>query len=343
MWQATGSAADRVTWTGTLGGRAMRAAAAWLGTARGLVLTLAGVAMGGVALVTEPAVARGDLSHPMLALLILVPLALAEVALPLADAGALSVRTSAAEQRLRRIERTPPAVRDTVASAVPDDHDLDVDRVRARWERGGPLTAAVRLHAAPGERIAVVGPSGSGKSTLAALLLRFLDPAEGRVLMGGHSTRALSLDDVRRLTGLVDDHPHVFATTLVENVRLARPDATDAEVEQALRRSCLGAWLDSLPLGLHTPLGDGHAAVSGGERARIGIARSLLADQPVLVLDEPAAHLDHATATRLALEVLAGPGDHTVIWITHTPVGLHLADRVVDLATPALRTDRIEQ
>jgi ATP-binding cassette subfamily C protein CydCD len=123
----------------------------------------------------------------------------------------------------------------------------------------------------------------------------------------------------------------VFATTLVENVRLARPEATDQEVEVALRRASLGAWLDALPRGLHTWLGDGHAGVSGGERARIGIARSLLADQPVLVLDEPAAHLDHATAEELAAEVLGGPHDRAVLWITHGTVGIDRVDRVIDL------------
>jgi ATP-binding cassette subfamily C protein CydCD len=177
----------------------------------------------------------------------------------------------------------------------------------------------------------VVGPSGSGKSTLAALLLRFLDPAEGRIELGGQRLQNLRLDDVRRLTGLVDDHPHLFGTTLAENVRLARPGATDAEIEAVLRRARLGRWLDTLPDGLETWLGDGHAAVSGGERARIGIARSLLADQPVLVLDEPAAHLDHATACELADEVLTGNRDRSVLWITHGTAGLDLVDEIVDL------------
>jgi ATP-binding cassette subfamily C protein CydCD len=183
--------------------------------------------------------------------------------------------------------------------------------------------------------MAVVGPSGSGKSTLAALLMRFLDPVAGRVTHGGVDLRDLALDDVRRMTGLVDDDPHVFATTLTENVRLARPGATDGEVEAALRQAHLGQWLDGLPDGLDTWLGDGHAGVSGGERARLGVARALLADQQVLVLDEPAAHLDHATATLLARELITGPRTRSVLWITHTDVGLDLVDRVVDLGAPA--------
>jgi ATP-binding cassette subfamily C protein CydCD len=182
--------------------------------------------------------------------------------------------------------------------------------------------------------VVLVGPSGSGKSTLAALAMRFLDPDEGEVTHGGRLLRDVALDDVRRVTGLVDDDPHVFATTLVENVRLARPEATDAEVAQALTDARLGVWVASLPDGLDTWVGDGHAAVSGGERARIAVARSLLADQPVLVLDEPAAHLDHATATELADEVLSGPRRRSVLWITHADVGLDLADRVVRLDDP---------
>ena len=211
-------------------------------------------------------------------------------------------------------------------------HAVDVSGVVAGWDD----TAALRdlsLTLAEGERVAVVGPSGSGKSTLAALMLRFVDPWQGRVALGGVPVRSLALDDVRRLVGLVDDDPHVFATTLVENVRLARPEARDDDVEAALRHARLGPWLDGLPDGLDTWLGDGNAQVSGGERARIGLARSLLADQPVLVLDEPTAHLDHATAEQIARQVLDEPRGRarSVLWVTHGTVGLDLVDRVLDI------------
>ena len=163
------------------------------------------------------------------------------------------------------------------------------------------------------------------------MLLRFIDPIEGRAALAGEDLRSLALDDVRRTVGLVDDDPHVFATTVVENVRLAQPTATDAEVEDALRRAYLGAWLDALPDGLDTWVGEGHAAVSGGERARLGVARVLLADAPVLVLDEPTAHLDHPTAVQVAREVLLGTRDRAVLWVTHGHVGLDLVDHVVEL------------
>ncbi len=331
LWQATGTAMDEVGRHAAAIGRAARRAARWVGAARAVVLAVAGGAIATMAWVAEPALATGDLSAPMLALLVLLPLALADVVAPVPDAGALSVRTRAAQYRLDRLARQAPAVRDTVGVQPPPSSRLELVAAQARWEPGAPLTTPASLVLDPGERVGLVGASGTGKSTVAALALRFLDPSRGTVTLGGVSTRGLLLDDVRRRVGLVDDDPHVFATTVVENVRLARPGATDADVEAALRRARLGDWLDSLPAGLHTWVGEGHAGVSGGERARIGVARSLLAQQDVLVLDEPAAHLDHPTAVELAHDLLAGPRGQAVLWITHAAVGLDLVDRVVDL------------
>ena len=338
MWQADQAAAERVARLSDQLGHTARSSSRWLGAARGLVLLTSGLAVASMAGVTHDALERNELSGPMMALLLLLPLALAEILVPFADAGALSAHTTAAAARLRHLERTPPAVRDCVATGFPTTHDIDVDRVRGRWQGAAEPTAATSLSLLPGERVALVGPSGSGKSTLAALLLRFLDPVSGAITMGDVSTRDMGLDDVRQLIGLVDDDPHIFATTLAENVRLARPEASDDEVQAALRQARLGNWLDSLPDGLATWLGDGHAMVSGGERARIAIARSLLAAQPVLVLDEPTAHLDHATATELAREILSGPRSRSVLWITHADAGLDLTDRLIDLTVPGTPT-----
>ncbi|QDH10980.1 ATP-binding cassette domain-containing protein [Nocardioides dongxiaopingii] len=179
-----------------------------------------------------------------------------------------------------------------------------------------------------------MGPSGSGKSTLAAVLVRFLAPTSGRHLVGGADVAGLRADDVRRRVGLLDDDPYLFATTLAENVRLARPGASDEDVEQAVRGAHLGEWLDALPRGLATRIGDGAEAVSGGERARIGLARMLLAEHDVLVLDEPTAHLDTATARAVTDDLLAlceRPGGPGLVWITHSDHGLDRMDDVLDL------------
>ncbi|SDC16400.1 thiol reductant ABC exporter subunit CydD [Nocardioides lianchengensis] len=332
MWQAEATAVSRVAELSDRLGRTAARAVAWSGAARAVVLVVCGIGVAAVA-----AVATGQVSGPVLALLALVPLALADILTTFADAGALSVRTRAAAARLHALERTRPAVRATVGDPPPARHDLVLDRVTAGWTPDRIALRDLSLGVDRGERVVVVGPSGSGKSTLAALLLRFLDPVAGDVRLGGVATTRLDPDDVRRVVGLVDDDPHVFASTLVENVRLARPDASDADVEAALRRARLGTWLDDLPDGLHTWLGDGHAQVSGGERARIAVARSLLAEQPILVLDEPTAHLDHATAVELAHEVLDPRGERAVVWISHDHVGVDLADAVVDLGAVGAR------
>lgn len=329
MWQATAASVETVAGlSGDLtaaGERGARGAA----RARAAVLVLTGAAIAAMAVLVA-----GSVSGPVVALLVLLPLALAEVLLPLVDAGSLSVGARAADARLRALEALAPMVADPVAPASPGpDTTVAVTGVDAGWG-AHPALRGVSLELTPGRRLGVVGPSGSGKSTLAALLLRFVDPRVGEVTTGGVPLPALLLDDVRRRVGLVDDDPHVFATTVVENVRLARPDASDEEVATALRQACLGPWLDALPDGLDTWLGDGHAGLSGGERARLALARSLLADQPVLVLDEPTAHLDAGTARDVAAEVLAATTGRSVVWITHGTVGLEQMDDVLDLGLP---------
>ncbi|HET7690684.1 MAG TPA: thiol reductant ABC exporter subunit CydD [Nocardioidaceae bacterium] len=330
MWQAEGRAVAAVQASAAeLAAATVRGARlVALGRAGALLVTAAGVV--GVGTVAADAVAAGRLSAPMLALLTLVPVALLEVVLPLADAGGLSQRVRAAEERLESLEATEPLVVDGV-DLLPEiaPSRLAVTDVSAGW--GTPILKGLSLELAPGSRVGVTGPSGSGKSTLAALLLRFIDPVDGSVEIDGAPLPTLVLDEVRARIGLVDDDPHVFATTLAENVRFARPGASDSDIEEALRRAGLGPWLDGLPDGLDTWLGDGHGDLSGGERARLAVARSLLADQPVLVLDEPTAALDSHTAERVARDVLDVAHGRSVVWITHSRVGLDRMDTVLQL------------
>lgn len=330
QWQADAAALRSVDEAASAVDRSAVRTAGWLGAARGwpLVVAAAGVAL--MAWVGAGALSTGAVTGPVVALLVLVPLALVDVATPVADAGALRVSTAAATARLAALADLPPAVTDPTGSdELPADPHLRLDRVTAAWS-ADDVVGPVSLDLAPGRRIGVAGPSGSGKSTLAAVLVRFLAPTSGRHLVGGVPVARLRADDVRRVTGLLDDDPYLFASTLGENVRLARPGATNADVEAALRQASLGEWLDSLPDGLATRVGDGGSAVSGGERARIGVARLLLADHPVLVLDEPTAHLDTATAEAVADELLSLPS-RSVVWITHGTVGLDRMDDVLVL------------
>jgi ATP-binding cassette, subfamily C, bacterial CydCD len=328
QWQAADQALGEVDAEGTALERAVRRSVRTVALGHAVVRLATGAAV----VATAVAVPPGAVSPATLALLLLLPVALGEVLAPLADAGALSVRTDAARARLDRLAALAPLVEDP---AVPEElpappSPVGLDGVDAGWGPE-PCLRDVDLVLRPGERVAVRGPSGSGKSTLAALLVRHLDPAAGAVRLGGLDVRDATLDDVRRRVGLAGDEPHVFASSVCENVRLARPDATDEEVADALTRARLGAWVESLPRGMHTLVGATGVTVSGGERARIGVARALLADAPVLVLDEPTAHLDTATARQVAEVLLDGRPERTLVWITHGTVGLDRVDRTVEL------------
>jgi ATP-binding cassette subfamily C protein CydCD len=334
MWQAADRALDRVDAASTAVGNAQARSARMVALGRTLALLSAGAGVVVTAWLGAPALAAGDVSGPMLALLVLLPLALLDVTSPLADAGALSVRCAEANRRLADLAGTPPAVSDPddPVPSDPSDTTVRVERVRAGWG-DAPVLRDLSLVLAPGARLGVVGPSGCGKSTLAAVLMRFLDPQSGRVRLGSTPMERLRLADVRRTVGLVDDDPHLFASNLRENLRLADPEASDETLWSALRAVRLGDWAAALPDGLDTLLGDGHSQVSGGERARIGLARAALADQPVLVLDEPTAHLDTPTARAVTEDLLAAGADRTVLWITHGDIGLDRMDRVLDLGS----------
>ena len=155
----------------------------------------------------------------------------------------------------------------------------------------------------PGRAVALLGPSGCGKTTLAELLVRFRDPVAGDVTLGGVAVRDAAQDDLRAAVCLGAQEAHLFAGTLAENLALARPGATPAELERALARVGLGPWLESLPDGLATTVGEHGAKVSGGQRRRIAAARLLLSPARFLIADEPAAHLDADGAAALIGEL----------------------------------------
>jgi ABC-type multidrug transport system fused ATPase/permease subunit len=176
-----------------------------------------------------------------------------------------------------------------------------------------------------------VGASGSGKTTEATALLRFLDPTDGAITLNGVDTRELSGEDVRRVVGLVTEDAHVFDSTIWENVRLARPQASREGVRQALARARLLDWVDSLPEALDTRVGEHGDRLSGGQRQRLALARAFLAGFPILVLDEPGEQLDLATADALTADLLEATAEVTTLLITHRLVGLEEMDEIVVL------------
>ncbi|MCX2967920.1 MULTISPECIES: thiol reductant ABC exporter subunit CydD [Streptomyces] len=280
------------------------------------------------------AVHEGRLAGVWLAVVVLTPLAAFEavLALPLAVQHRQRVRRSA--ERVYEVLDAPEPVREPSrplpAPASPFPLRLRGVTVHHPGQVR-PALDGLDLELAPGRRIAVVGASGSGKTTLAHTLLRFLEPRSGTYVLGGADAAAYASDTVRRSVGLCAQDAHLFDSTLRENLRLARPGADDAALRRALARARLLDWVDGLPEGLDTPVGEHGARLSGGQRQRLALARALLADFPVLVLDEPAEHLDLATADALTADLLAATEGRTTVLITHRLAGLAAVDEVLVL------------
>ncbi len=305
----------------------------------GLSALIAGLTVVAAALVALPAVADGRLAGVELAVVVLTPLAAFEAVtgLPLAVQYRQRVKRSA--ERVFEVLDAPVPVREPAepAEAPASPFPLEVRGLSARYAEDGPdALDSVDLTLEAGRRIAVVGPSGSGKTTLAQVLLRFLDARTGTYRIGGVDASALDGDTVRRFVGLCAQDAHIFDSSIRENLRLARTGATDAELREALRRARLLDWAEALPDGLDTLVGEHGARLSGGQRQRLALARALLADFPVLVLDEPAEHLDLPTADALTADLLAATRGRTTVLITHRLEGLDAVDEVVVLEAGAV-------
>ncbi|GGT47022.1 ABC transporter [Streptomyces kurssanovii] len=260
------------------------------------------------ALVGVQAVAAGRLDGTSLAVVVLTPLAAFEAvsALPLAVQYRRRVARSA--ERVYEVIDAPVPVREPVRPAAPPAtaFPLELRGIGARYaDQRRDALSGFDLTLTPGKRVAVVGVSGSGKTTLAQVLLRFLDAGSGTYTLGGVPAGEMEGDAVRRFVGLCAQDAHLFDSSVRENLRLARPDATEEELRGALEDARLLDWVDALPDGLDTLVGEHGARLSGGQRQRLALARALLAAFPVLVLDEPAEHLDLATADALTADLLA--------------------------------------
>jgi len=318
---------------GTLTRIASRAATA-TALGDGLTALLSGLTVAATAVVGAQAVADGRLGGVTMAVVVLTPLAAFEavLGLPLAVQYRQRVRRSA--ERVYEVLDAPEPVREPEQprQAPASPFPVALKGLTARYEgqdRDALDGLDLTLH--QGRRIAVVGPSGSGKTTLAQVLLRFLDPDAGSYTLAGVDAHALDGDDVRRLVGLCAQDAHLFDSSVRENLLLARKDATEGDLRDALARARLVDWADSLPDGLDTLVGEHGARLSGGQRQRLALARALLADFPVLVLDEPAEHLDLPTADALTADLLAATEGRTTLLITHRLAGLETVDEVVVL------------
>jgi len=295
------------------------------GVADSLSLLVAGATTVGVLAV---AVAAPGLDHVFIAMLALLALASFESVASLPQAARELAATLTAGRGVLELMDREPDVRDPEQPLRPAAGTPSIALEGVTTDRA---LSGMSLRLEPGRKLALVGPSGAGKTTVVDLLLRFLDPIAGRVTIDGRDVRDYRQSDVRATFAVAGQDAHLFDASIRANLLLARPDATDAELESALARARLAQWVASLPDGLDTIVGEEGMRLSGGQRQRLVLARALLADAPVLVLDEPTAHLDTATAERLVDDVLDASADRSVLLITHRGEGLARMDEVVAL------------
>ncbi|WP_407838281.1 thiol reductant ABC exporter subunit CydD [Streptomyces sp. DSM 116496] len=317
----------------TLTGIAARAAAV-TGLGSGLSALLTGLTVVCAAAVGANAVAGGRLSGVAMAVVVLTPLAAFEAVSGLPQAVQYRQRVRRSAERVYEVIDTPaPVTEPERPEALPaSPFPLRLRGLAARHPgQENDALSGLDLTLEAGRRIAVVGPSGAGKTTLAQVLLRFLDQHEGSYTLGGTDARALDGDDVRRVVGLCAQDAHIFDSSVRENLRLAAPGASEARLREALAAARLLEWAEGLPDGLDTLVGEHGERISGGQRQRLALARALLADFPVLVLDEPAEHLDLATADALTADLLAATEGRATVLITHRLAGLEEVDEVLVL------------
>jgi ATP-binding cassette, subfamily C, bacterial CydC len=294
---------------------------------------LMNLAMLSMLVLAIPLVYGGEVRGVYLAFLALVVLGSFEAVQPLGTAFQFLGRSIGAAERLFEIVDAEPEVKDPATPLpIPRDQKLEFDKVGFRYEAGDQFALeGISFALKRGKRVAVVGPSGAGKSTLSGLVLRFWDPTEGEISIGGHEVRSYAQDDVRGLIGIVSQDAHVFNDTLRANLLLARPEATDDELHTVLAKAQLSELVERLPRGLSSPLGEQGLKLSGGERQRISVARALLKGAPLLVLDEPTANLDPATERELLDAVYRSTRDRATLVITHRLVRMEQMDEILVL------------
>lgn len=323
---------------------AARADARGAGWAEAIVILTAGLTSISVLALASAAASAGDLDPLLVASLALVAGAVFEIVHPLTSGARAIDSVIDSARRVLELMALRPAVEDPACPAPVPDEQLGIDAVDLSVSRGSGddralVVDGVDLHLSPGGRVLVTGPSGAGKSTVLLVLARFLERDGGRVDVGGRDVRDYDQDDLRRRVLLVDQDAHVFDSTVRENLLLARPGASDDELHLALEAAQLDAFVTSLPHGLDTSVGINGRTLSGGQRQRLALARAFLSEADVLLVDEPTAHLDPPTASRLLTDLDAHLDGRAVVLVTHRDAG-PFADAPTVEIEPVGRTPR---
>jgi ATP-binding cassette subfamily C protein CydCD len=300
-------------------------------SALGTLFTNLGVWL--VLVLVIPQVMEGSIRGVMLGTFALMSLAAFEAVTPLPLAAQMWNASSAAARRLFEVVDAEPAVKETGDARVEiNSCDLQISNLSFTYpNQSVPALQKISFNVPTGKAIAIVGPSGAGKSTLGQLLLRFWDYETGEITLGGQSLKHLSQDEIRKQFALVSQNNYFFNTTIRENLRLARRSVSQQEIESAARAAQIHEFILSLHRGYDTLIGEQGIRLSGGERQRLAIARALLKDAPVLILDEPTANLDPQTEKQVLDALNTAMRSKTTMLITHRLVGLENVDEILVL------------
>jgi len=298
-----------------------------------VVILLSGVSLTVILYIGVERVGSGKLGGASLALVVLAVLAAFEAVNPLPRAYQYLGRSREAGRRLRSIVESKPVVCFPEIT-LKKNRRFDLVFQNVSFHYPGHIQWAVRqidLVVPAGQRTGILGETGCGKSTLINLIVRFWDPSEGRVLIGGRDARKLAETDLRRIITAMPQRAHIFGTTIRENLLLAKSDATEAQLRDALKASCLLPFVDALPDGMDTWVGESGKLLSGGEARRLAAAQCFLRNGSVWVLDEPTEGLDRSTEQQLLESILSKTAGKTLLLVTHRKLYLERMDAIVVL------------
>jgi len=313
-------------------GAAQRRLASLNGFFSGLFTLLANLGLWTILVLCIPQVIDGTLPGPMLASLTLLAFASFEAVTPLPLTAQLWNSSMRAARRLFEVVDTAPAVRDEVEPLpLPaNSPKIEFSNISFTYPTQSiPAIQDVSFNVKAGQRIAIVGPSGAGKSTIANLLLRFWEVGSGEIYLGGESLKRFAQDEVRARIGYVSHNPYFFNTSILENLRFARRGVTREEIEAAAKAAQIHEFIVGLPKGYDTRIGEHGLRLSGGERQRLAIARALIKDSPILILDEPTANLDTLTEKDVLQTLFHVMKGKTSLLITHRLIGLQDLDEIL--------------
>lgn len=341
---AFGRGADQLTYICYLGKKLAQTQARYSrlhGLQAALMNLLTNLGMWLVLVISIPLVGDGQIDGIYLAVIALVALTSFEAVQPLPQAAQyLEENLRAAERLFEIIDTEPEVIPPVKPLPIKDDSTISITNLKFQYPifsaNSSTPDSTFCIHPATfcipqGKRLAIVGPSGAGKTTLLYLLLRFWEFQEGDIKFGGQDIRNLALEDLRRQFAVVSQHTHLFNASLRDNLLIAKPDATEAEIRRAAKNAHIDDFIKTLPEGYETFIGEQGMRLSGGERQRVAISRALLKNAPILILDEPTANLDTIAEQEVLKSIYALMEGRSTLSVTHRLVGMDWMDEILVL------------